>query len=216
MKRHITTLRGEAALAAVVVINSFGVLLMLYSGAGISAISSVPYAFSESFPALTLGTWTFIFQSLLIASLMILRKKFVPQYLFSFAVGFAFGFMMDVHEKWISLLPDGFAWRVAYFFASWAVICFGIALSNRCRMPIIPTDLFPRELSFITGASYPKVKISFDVICLAVTAALTFCFLGEVRGLGAGTVAAAFTMGKGVGVIGEWMDGRVRFVSMLS
>ena len=54
------------------------------------------------------------------------------------------------------------------------------------------------------------------MICLAVTAALTFCFLGEVRGLGVGTVAAAFTMGKGVGVIGEWMDGHVRFVSVLS
>ena len=52
MERHITTLRGEAALAAAVFVNSFGVVLMLYSGAGISAISSVPYAFSESFPAL--------------------------------------------------------------------------------------------------------------------------------------------------------------------
>ena len=36
--------RGELALAAAVIINSFGVVLMLYSGAGISAISSVPYA----------------------------------------------------------------------------------------------------------------------------------------------------------------------------
>ena len=35
-------LRGELALAAAVLINSFGVVLMLYSGAGISAISSVP------------------------------------------------------------------------------------------------------------------------------------------------------------------------------
>lgn len=206
-------MRGEAALAAVIVINSFGVLLMLYSGAGISAISSVPYAFSESFPALTLGAWTFIFQTLLVASLMVMRRRFVPQYLFSFSVGFAFSFMMDVHEKWMTLLPDGFSWRVVCFFISWAVICFGIALSNRCRMPIIPTDLFPRELAFITGVSYPKIKISFDVICLAVTAALTFCFLGEVRGLGLGTVAAAFTMGKGVGVIGGWMDRFVRFMS---
>ena len=213
MKRHVATLRGEAALAAVIVINSLGVILMLYSGAGISAISSVPYAFSESFPVLSLGTWTFIFQTLLVASLMAMRRKFVPQYVFSFAVGFAFSFMMDVHEKWITLLPDDFAYRVVYFFISWVVICFGIALSNRCRMPIIPTDLFPRELSFITGASYPKIKISFDVICLAITAALTFCFLGEVRGLGVGTVAAAFTMGKGVGVIGVWMDKFVRFIS---
>ena len=51
--------RGELALLIVILINSFGVVLMLDSGAGISAISSVPYAFSESFPALTLGTWTY-------------------------------------------------------------------------------------------------------------------------------------------------------------
>ena len=38
--------RGELALLIVVLINSFGVVLMLDSGAGISAISSVPYAFS--------------------------------------------------------------------------------------------------------------------------------------------------------------------------
>ena len=50
--------RGEADLGAAVVINSLGVVLMLYSGAEISAISSVPYAFSEVLPALTLGTWT--------------------------------------------------------------------------------------------------------------------------------------------------------------
>ncbi len=121
--------------------------------------------------------------------------------------------MGDVHEKWITLLPAGFPYRVVYFAVSWVVICFGIALSNRCRMPIIPPDLFPRELSSITGLPYPRIKISFDVICLAATAALTFCILGEVRGLGLGTVAAAFTVGKGVGVIGEWMDRVVRFIS---
>ena len=38
------TFRGEAALVLAVIINSFGVVLMLYSGAGISAISSVPHA----------------------------------------------------------------------------------------------------------------------------------------------------------------------------
>lgn len=50
--------RGELALAVAVALNSFGVVLMLYSGSGISAISSVPYAFSEVFPFLSLGTWT--------------------------------------------------------------------------------------------------------------------------------------------------------------
>ena len=48
------TLRGELALIAAVLINSFGVVLMLYSGAGISAISSVPFAFSEVFTKISL------------------------------------------------------------------------------------------------------------------------------------------------------------------
>lgn len=52
------TFRGELALLVAVAINSFGVVLMLHSGAGISAISSVPFAFSQVLPHLTLGTWT--------------------------------------------------------------------------------------------------------------------------------------------------------------
>ena len=100
-KQNLPVLRGELALLVVVLINSLGVVLMLYSGSGISAISSVPYAFSEVFTKVSLGTWTYIFQGLLVLSLMIMRKKFVAPYLFSFVVGFAFSEMLDVHEMWI-------------------------------------------------------------------------------------------------------------------
>ena len=37
-------IRGELALIFAVFIDAFGVVLMLYSGAGISAISSLPFA----------------------------------------------------------------------------------------------------------------------------------------------------------------------------
>ena len=57
-KKQTFLFRGELALLAAVIINSFGVVLMLYSGAGISAISSVPYAFSKVLPHISLGTWT--------------------------------------------------------------------------------------------------------------------------------------------------------------
>ena len=90
--------RGELALAVAVALNSFGVVLMLYSGSGISAISSVPYAFSEVFPFLSLGTWTYLFQGALILTLMVLRRRFVVSYLFSFVVGFVFSQLLDVHE----------------------------------------------------------------------------------------------------------------------
>ena len=181
--------RGELALLIVILINSFGVVLMLDSGAGISAISSVPYAFSESFPALTLGTWTYIFQGILVAALMILRKKFVPTYLFSFVVGFAFSKMLDVYKTALAGLTMGIGYQIVYFIVSYLVIL---------KVP------------------YSRVKITFDVTCLAVTAGLTFCFLGHIKGLGIGTILAAFTMGKVIGMIGNILDRHFRFVSFLT
>ena len=206
-------LRGEAALILAIIINSMGVLLMLQSGSGISAISSVPYAFSEAFPKLSLGTWTYIFQGLLVITLMVLKKRFVPSYLFSFVAGFLFGEMMDVNELWITKLPLSIPLRIFYFVLSYIIICFGIALSNRCKLPIIPTDLFPRDLSEIINKPYARVKIAFDVTCLFVTACLTYFALGKILGLGVGTVVAAFTMGKVIGLIGDQMDKHFRFVN---
>lgn len=193
------------------IINSFGVVLMLYSGAGISAISSVPFAFSKVLPVLLLGTWTYIFQGLLVLSLMIMRKRFVPSYLISFVVGFVFGKLLDVHELWINILPDNITMRIVYFILSYIILCFGIAISNRCLHPITPTDLFPRELADITKVSYSKIKIGFDVSCLAVTAGLTFFFLGHLDGLGIGTIVAAFTLGKGVSIAGNLIDRKFGF-----
>ena len=207
MENEKPILRGELALIAAIVINSFSVVLMLYSGSGISAISSVPYAFSEVFTKLSLGTWTYLFQGTLVLSLMILRKKFVPSYLFSFVAGFAL---------WIGILPQTIPCRIAYFLISYFLLSIGIALENRCQLPIIPTDLFPRELSEIIKKPYARVKITFDVLCLATTGLLTGLMLGYLDGLGIGTIVAAFTMGKMVAITGNWIDQRVTFVSVLS
>ena len=98
--------RKELALIPIICVNSFAVVLMLFSGFGISAISSVPYAFNQVLPDISLGTWT----------------------------------------------------------------------------------------------------------CLTVTALVTWVFAGGIRGLGLGTVLAAFTMGKVIGKIGEQLEQRVEFI----
>ena len=215
MKDSKLILRGEAALLLAIIVNSIGVLLMLQSGSGISAISSVPYAFSELFTKLSLGTWTYIFQGLLVITLMVLKKRFVPSYLFSFAAGFMFGELMDINELWITKLPMSIPLRIVYFVVSYVILCFGIALSNRCKLPIIPTDLFPRDMSEIINKPYSRVKITFDVTCLLITAFLTYFVLGRILGLGIGTVVAAFTMGKGVAIAGKLIDKKMTFVSFL-
>ena len=148
--------------------------------------------------------------------LMILSRRFVPSYLFSFVVGFAFGEMMDVWQPFVDALPQTLPLQVLYFMASYVIISFGIALANRSQLPITPTDLFPRELSTLTHIPYARVKIGFDVACLAATLVLTLVFLGHIQGLGIGTVVAAFTMGKGIALAGELYDKRFAFVSFMS
>lgn len=207
--------RGEIALLAAVMINSLAVVLMLHSGSGISAISSVPYAFSLVLPRLSLGTWTYLFQGVLVLSLMLLRRRFVPAYLLSFVVGFVFGKLLDLHKAWIDALPATLPLRVLYFVLSYVLLAIGIAVSNRCKMPIVPTDLFPRELAAITGWPYSRIKVTFDVLCLATTALMTVVFLGRLDGLGVGTVLAALTLGKAIGKVGEVLDRRMTVVSCL-
>ena len=107
---------------------------------------------------------------------------------------------MDLHELWITRLPLNIPLRILYFVLSYLIICFGIALSNRCKLPIIPTDLFPREAADITKVPYARIKIGFDVTCLVITACMTFFCLGHIMGLGIGTIVAAFTMGKGIAI----------------
>ena len=204
--------RAEAALCGVVLVNSMGVALITHSGLGISAISSVPYALTCIVPAISQGTWTICFQLVLILTLMVLQKRLVPSYFVSILVGCAFSFCLDCHELWVSALPNGILANAVCFFIGYLCICCGVAVSNLCRLPIIPTDMFPREFSLLTGISYSRVKTTFDVICLLATAVLTLVFLGSIRGLGIGTVISALTMGRVIHAITEEISHRVRFV----
>lgn len=213
MKRK-PVLRGEIVLLPALVVNAMGVVLMIRAGAGISAISSVPFALNTVLPVLSLGTWTYLFQGSLVVALMVLRRRFVPQYLLSFAVAFAFGLLVDVHELWVSLLPETLPLRILWFLLGFLCMCVGISAGNCCKTPINPGDLFPRELSALLHLPYARVKVTFDLGCVAGTAVLTVLAEGRILGLGIGTIVAALAMGNGVGLCTEWIRQHADFVSI--
>lgn len=136
MEKRKVQVRGELALIPLIFVNSFAVVLMLYSGSGISAISSVPYAFNQVLPQVSLGTWTYIFQALLVGALFILRGRIHLPYLLSFVVGFFFGIAVDLHGAWIGLLPKGIFFQILYFCISYLLICFGIPWQTGVRCPL--------------------------------------------------------------------------------
>ena len=207
-------LAGETALLLVLLINSLAVDLMSRSGFGISTISSVPLIFSTAFPFLTFGTWNYIFQTLLVITLMILKRSFCPGYLFSFVVGIGFGKMLDVHNAWLQALPNALPLNAVYFAAGFVLMCFGICLANNCMLPIIPTDIFPRDLSEILKKKYKVVKTTFDLCCLTTTVVLSLTILHKFYGIGFGTVFCAFVTGKGVSLVQKFFDRHVEFYRM--
>ena len=113
-------------------------------------------------------------------------------------------------------LRDGFPIGAGYFAVSFAALTLGIALSNRCGLPIIPTDLFPRELAEILGKPYKTVKTLFDLGCLAVTVTLLLLFIHRLTGIGVGTVFCAIVMGRAIAWAGRQLERRVTFVSFLA
>ena len=204
-------LSGEAALLLVLLFNSLAVDLMSKSGFGISTISSVPLIFNTAFPTLTFGTWNYIFQTLLVLTLMILKRSFCPGYLFSFVVGIGFGKMLDVHNTWVHLLPDAMPLNTLYFITGFVLMCFGICLANNCMLPIVPTDIFPRDLSEILRKKYKIIKTSFDPCCLTTTVLLSLTILHRFYGIGVGTVFCAFLTGKGVSTAQKFIGKHIEF-----
>ena len=108
-------LPGEAALLIVLLINPLAIDLMSKSVFGISTISSVPLILSTAFPVFSFGTWNYIFQTLLVITLMVLKRSFCPGYLFSFVVGIGTFFCAFMTGRTVSLVQKFIGNHVEFY-----------------------------------------------------------------------------------------------------
>ena len=108
-------LPGEAALLIVLLINPLAIDLMSKSVVGISTISSVPLILSTAFPVFSFGTWNYIFQTLLVITLMVLKRSFCPGYLFSFVVGIGTFFCAFMTGRTVSLVQKFIGNHVEFY-----------------------------------------------------------------------------------------------------
>lgn len=108
-------LPGEAPLLIVLLINPLAIDLMSKSVFGISTISSVPLILSTAFPVFSFGTWNYIFQTLLVITLMVLKRSFCPGYLFSFVVGIGTFFCAFMTGRTVSLVQKFIGNHVEFY-----------------------------------------------------------------------------------------------------
>ena len=197
-------LAGEVSLLIVLLINSLGVDLMSKSGFGISTISSVPLVFNIAF-GVQFRNMELYFPDTACHYTDDPQAFILPRLPFLFRSRNRFGKMIDVHNAWIQALPNSLPLHTIYFLAGFLLVCFGICLANNCMLPIIPTDIFPRDLSGIVKKNYKIVKTTFDLTCLTTTVVLSLAILHGFYGIGIGTVFCAFLTGKTVSAIQSFL-----------
>jgi uncharacterized membrane protein YczE len=200
------TIPGELTLIAGLLLISFAIPLMLLADFGISTISSLPYALSKIYEELSFGTWNMIFQMCLLVILLVITKRFKTGYVLSILLTILFGSVLDLFALVVSGLPTSLELRLLYFIGSFLMMCVGIAMMVGSKVPLMIVDTFINDLSTHFHVTFRRMKTLFDIICLTLSIIAAIAVLGNLAGVGVGTVIMAIITGSGVHAVNKLLS----------
>ncbi|HWQ65029.1 MAG TPA: DUF6198 family protein [Methanospirillum sp.] len=197
MEKKIT-IPGEVSFVAGLLLVSIAISLMVIAGFGISTISSLPYVLSCIVKQISFGIWNPVFQIGLLVVLLAITKRFKSGYILSIVLSLFFGVILDFFMNVLSGLPTEFWERILYFVSGYVIMCLAIALMVGSKIPLMIIDTFLNDLTIFFHVTYRRIKTLFDIICVVLSVIFSITFLGELVGVGIGTVILAFITGFGV------------------
>ncbi len=209
-----SVIRKNLLLVISIYVMTFGVSLFLRSSMGSSAISSVPYVWSEagtsaaahfgfSAPALTVGGYTVIMNTIFVVlQILILRRKYQLVQLGQLVIGVVFSALLDVNMLLTEPLKagsgiGGFAYGLILVFIAGAIMGFGVACEVRCKSVMMPGEGIQVAIAQASGADFGKVKIFVDCSLVLVAVISSFVFFGTWRWdiIGIGTLISMVYIG---------------------
>lgn len=197
---------------------TLGVALCVRSNLGSGVISAIPMAFSLAgehglAPGFTIGGYTNIMNVVLvIAQILVLRKRFEGVQLFQLVVGFFFGWMLDLNMYLTSYFSfNGHLWQIAEQFAGATILGTAVAAEVRCGSVTMPGEGIQVAISRVSGLPFPKVKIIVDTVLVVLAVLSGYCFFGcwLWNVVGPGTLFAMFYVGFVVRLVSPhlgWFD----------
>lgn len=192
-----------------VFINAYGVSFITKAMLGTSPITSVNYVLSM-FTPLTMGQWTIIVNLLFLVLelLFMTRRQFKDDlriYLLQIPITFCFGTFIDISMASLSwLAPASYAVKIASVLAGCVILAFGIALEVKADVAMVAGEFFVRTIARRICGDFGYVKLGFDVSNVIIACGFSLVFLSGIRGIGLGTLAAAFLVGPIVHVMTPW------------
>ena len=195
---HTGLLRRYLLFLAGVLCSALGISLITLAGMGTSAVSSLAYVLTYVFPGISLGTFTFVVNCVMLGGqILILRKKFRPLQLLQIPFTFLFSCCIDL---WMGLLgglvPQSYAGHWVVLLLGCTCLGLGVALEVIPNVLILPCEGFVRTCSQVFGWDFGKTKTGYDLAMLCAALLVSLLCLRSVHGLREGTVVCALTVGS--------------------
>lgn len=177
-------------------INALGVSLITKANLGTSPITSLPYVLSLGFH-LSLGTFTFIFNLLLILiQIVLLKRDFKPANFLQIPVVFVFSAFIDLTMYMLSFVnPMSYFMKIVSLLIGCIILGFGVFTEMVANVVMLPGEATVRAITKVSGTDFGKTKIVFDSSMTATAIILSFIMFGALNGIREGTVIAAVSVG---------------------
>ncbi len=186
-----------------------GVAFTKYGELGVSPISSVANVLSLKFTSVSMGTWlTFTNCMLIIAQILILRRRFQPIQLLQVPLSFVFGWFTDLCMWMISPIPnDTYPVKLGCVLAGVLILGFGVALTFLADVVMNSGEALVKAIADTLRKDFGIVKVIFDISYVLLSIVISMIlFQGAVMGTREGTIiAAVFT-----GLCAKWYIRRIK------
>lgn len=167
---------------------SLGIVLIVRSALGTTPISSINYVLSIN-SALSLGTWTFLFNLLLIAGqFWLIRDRYsrrdILEILLQIPFSFLFAAFIDFNMMFTGQLhPGSYGLSVALLLTGCVVQSIGVVLEIKPRVAMMSAEAFVKYASQRYNREFGKFKVCFDVTLVTLAAVLSFLLSQRIEGI---------------------------------
>lgn len=172
------------------VILCLGVVLNTKTNLGVAAINGIPYVLANT-TSISLGTAVLMMYCLFIAVQWLVKKRIDLLTLLQLPISYLFGRMVDVINLYVLQFEAGSFIEGIVMLAA-AIILVALGTTLVVSMNLVPNapDGLVQTIAGRWNQSFGKVKLIFDGCCLCIAVIISWLMLGNIIGLGFGTVCS--------------------------
>lgn len=189
-----------------------GIAFTKRGGLGVTPISSMANVANTRWPELSMGTWLFIWNCILIlGQIVILRKDFQMIQLLQIPVSVLFGWCTDLGVWISSFVPTpNYVARILVVLLGILILSFGIVQAVIANVIMNSGEAIVKAIADKTHFVFGNVKIGFDISCVVLAIIFSLIvFQGKIVGTREGTVIIALLTGTVVKFYQKHLSGPV-------